>query len=300
MRQKKSVGFLTRFLALFFCLPVVGLAANSSAGEEDLKAGMALYEKGEYAGAFARIRQAAEAKNSEGEATLGYFYENGIGTRTDGKQAASWYERAAKQGLAYAQYRLGKMYEEGLDLAKDEVAAAKWYGLAAEQGYVQAQIALGVMQLGDYSGEKTPDSACSLLQEAAKKGDRVAQYYAGWCAEHGMGLSGAAKPAAAQAWYRQSAQQAYAPAMAALGARYLTGRGIPVDEAEGVKWLQMAADKGEARAQAMLGVVYEKGLGVAPNQELAVKWYASAAKQGNADADVILKERKEQEKTATH
>jgi localization factor PodJL len=49
-----------------------------------------------------------------------------------------WFERAAKAGLAPAQYRLAVMYERGQGTQKDAEKAGSWYAAAAKQGNIKA------------------------------------------------------------------------------------------------------------------------------------------------------------------
>jgi TPR repeat protein len=56
-----------------------------------------------------------------------------------------WFQLAAEEGYASAQYYLGQMYRNGRGVPQDDKAAMKWYTLAAKQGYADAQYNLGVM-----------------------------------------------------------------------------------------------------------------------------------------------------------
>jgi TPR repeat protein len=57
-------------------------------------------------------------------------------------EAAQWYQKAAEQGFAAAQYELASLYYYGLGVAKSEAEAVKWYSKAAHQGHVAARDAL--------------------------------------------------------------------------------------------------------------------------------------------------------------
>ena len=51
--------------------------------------------------------------------------------------AAKWFQRAAEQGNAEAQYELGELYNDGFNLVGgtvNENEAVKWYRKAAEHG----------------------------------------------------------------------------------------------------------------------------------------------------------------------
>jgi TPR repeat protein len=61
-------------------------------------------------------------------------YANNKGTLKDAKQAVYWYQKAADQGYAKAQYNLGVMYANGKGVLKDDKQAVYWYQKAANQG----------------------------------------------------------------------------------------------------------------------------------------------------------------------
>jgi TPR repeat protein len=58
------------------------------------------------------------------------------------KKAVEWYQKAAEQGDAIAQYNLGISYKEGQGVKKDKNKAAEWLSKAAAQGDEDAQKAL--------------------------------------------------------------------------------------------------------------------------------------------------------------
>jgi TPR repeat protein len=65
-------------------------------------------------------------------------YFLGRGAPKDWKQAARWYEAAAQNGDAGAQYIIGSFYEHGDGVPKDLRKALDWYVEAAKQGDVGA------------------------------------------------------------------------------------------------------------------------------------------------------------------
>ena len=52
------------------------------------------------------------------------MYDNGQGVTQDYKQAVYWFEKAATQGLAKAQYNLGLMYSNGQGVTQNYKQAA--------------------------------------------------------------------------------------------------------------------------------------------------------------------------------
>ena len=58
------------------------------------------------------------------------------------KKAFEWYEKAAEQGIAMAQFYLGLMCERGVGVDQDDSMAMRWYAKAAAQGHEDAQMAI--------------------------------------------------------------------------------------------------------------------------------------------------------------
>jgi TPR repeat protein len=61
------------------------------------------------------------------------------------EEAREWYEKAAAQGNAIAQFNLGVLYHYGKGVPQDDTMAREWYGKAAAQGFALAQNNLGVL-----------------------------------------------------------------------------------------------------------------------------------------------------------
>ena len=120
-------------------------------------------------------------------------------------EAMQWYERAAGEGVADAQFLLGRMLETGRFRARDPAAAAGWYEKAASQGHALAQFRLGTMY------------------------------------EAGLGI--AVDPARAQGWYRKAAAQGMGEAQYNLGQLLLDGTDRAA-HIEAAIWLSRAADGG--------------------------------------------------------
>ena len=81
------------------------------------------------------------------------------------------------------------------------------------------------------------------------------------------------------------AERQYATAM-----RYLTGRGVPVDNDRAARHLTLAADLGHADAQYTLGALYAVTPRDEAEKKLAVQWFEAAARQGHARAQYRLGE----------
>jgi len=65
----------------------------------------------------------------------------------DRGEAAKWYQKAAEQGHALAQYNLAQMYHQERGVPQGVAEAVKWFQAAAEQGETGSQLQLGLMSL---------------------------------------------------------------------------------------------------------------------------------------------------------
>jgi TPR repeat protein len=87
-----------------------------------------------------RLLAEAGKGNMESQFELGNIYINGDGVPINYKDAFTWYEKAALQGHADAQFSLGLMYDKGhIGIPKNNENAYVWYKLASEQGLEDAQ-----------------------------------------------------------------------------------------------------------------------------------------------------------------
>jgi len=90
-------------------------------------------------------QKAAEQGDADAQFNLGVRYGCGRGVRQDDVEATRWYRKAAEQGYSDAQLSLGFMYVNGRGVKQDDVQAARWYRKAAEQGLQEAKDALSIL-----------------------------------------------------------------------------------------------------------------------------------------------------------
>jgi TPR repeat protein len=82
-------------------------------------------------------------------------------------EAVKWFSKAARQGLADAQYNLGVMYYRGTGITQNYPEALKLYSQAAQRGHTLAQYNLGLMYLAGNSVPKDSVKAYMWLSLAA-------------------------------------------------------------------------------------------------------------------------------------
>ena len=130
---------MERFLVI--AALTVGLALP--AWGQDFNAGLAAYDRGDYAAALEEWKPLAEQGYADAQNNLGRMYINSEGVLQDDAEAVRWYRRAAEQGYAIAQNNLGGMYYYGRGVPQDYVQAHLWFSLAATQGNTDAQNSRG-------------------------------------------------------------------------------------------------------------------------------------------------------------
>jgi localization factor PodJL len=135
---------------------------------------------------------------------------DGRGVPQNFSQAAVWYERAAKGGLAPALFRLGALYEKGNGVAKDLHEARRLYVAAAQKGNSNAMHNLGVLHAEGIDGK--PD-----FKEAAQ-------------------------------WFRKSATYGISDSQYNLAVLYARGIGVERDLSEAYRWFALAAKGGDQEA----------------------------------------------------
>ncbi|HLJ72620.1 MAG TPA: hypothetical protein VKU03_14970 [Roseiarcus sp.] len=134
----------------------------------------------------------------------------GRGMPRDIHAAAQWFERAANQDFAPAQYRIGACYEKGNGVERDLALAKAWYEKAAQAGNIRAMHNLAVL-LAEGPGVK-PDYAEAAI------------------------------------WFRKAAQHGVKDSQYNLAILYARGMGVPLDLNQSWLWFSLAAQQGDADA----------------------------------------------------
>ena len=148
----------------------------------------------------------ARAGNSKAQHDLGMLHLSGRYVKKDSAEAASWFERAAIQGLASAQFNLGVLYQRGEGVAQNDRLAFFWYQSAAEQGMVRAQHNLATAYAEGKGVPKSYDKAAEWFTKAANAGLGASQYSLAMIYERGL-VTGTPDLARARTWYEKAMAQ---------------------------------------------------------------------------------------------
>ena len=150
-------------LAASLASPATAFLQDSRAAVE---AGVAAWQRGDFAGAVKQWRPLADAGDQDAQFNMGQAYRLGRGVPVDLRIAQSWFQKAAAQGHEMAQGNLGLLlYESG-----KRAEAMPWIRKAAARGDARAQYVLGVeLTNGDIVPRDFP-RAYALMTRAASKG----------------------------------------------------------------------------------------------------------------------------------
>jgi uncharacterized protein len=106
---------------------------------QTVKAGIAAWQKADYAAAVAIWRPLAQRGDADAEFNLGQAYRLGRGVPLNLPMAKSWFEKAADAGHLDAQTTLGLLlFQNG-----DHAEGLKWLRRAADQGEARALLVYG-------------------------------------------------------------------------------------------------------------------------------------------------------------
>ncbi|MZG29284.1 MAG: sel1 repeat family protein [Nitrospinae bacterium] len=194
---------------------------------------------------------------------LAMKYANKEGGFHNEKEAAKWFELAAKQGfkakkniyelanknvskaleilksdaengIPEAQYTLSVMYGNGDGVPQDIKKSIMWCQLAAEQGYAMAQFNLAVLYSTGQGVPEDKQKALKWYQLALKQGyNETRDILYNWARNN--------NPQALKLLI-DDAENDIIEAQINLAVMYLTGQGVPEDKQKALKWYKTAAE----------------------------------------------------------
>lgn len=158
-------------------LAVCALCARA----DNLQDAVEAMHRKDYPTAVRLLEPLARAGNAAAQNRLGTLYYHGHGVRESDALAQQWFERAARQGLAEAQFNLGNMHAYGLAQVPPgqdgQRLAAQWIFEAARQGHPEAQYSLGILFLTGSGVTQSAEEARKWIGRAAQQGHADARAY---------------------------------------------------------------------------------------------------------------------------
>ncbi len=222
------------------------------------------------------------------------------------KHAFPLLSRAAKAGIAEAEFRIGRCYLEGTGVPQSRTDAVRWMERAAGRGYVEAQALLATLCLHGLSpthvqagaagggglftpvqgqlGEADFPTAAKWARLAAEAGSAEAQALLAFILASGP--EDMRDPAESERLYKLSAE-AKCP-QGQLGYAMILARDTtdPKVQVELVRHLSEASEKGLSSAMYLYGMVLDRGVPNCLEQDraAAAAFYRQAAEKGHRSA----------------
>lgn len=119
-------------------IAVLLLAAYCAVARADVDAGIAAYQRGDYAAAFSAFAEAARKNDPLALNVLGIMYAEGRSVERNEKLAVDLFFKAQALGSLEASANLGRMYADGRGVRKDDGEALRHFRDAAIGGYLPA------------------------------------------------------------------------------------------------------------------------------------------------------------------
>ncbi len=126
------------------------------------------------ANAFAWFNAAAAQGFAPAQYRVGNMYEKGLGVERNATEAKLWYQMAAEAGNASAMHNLAVLFASGADGTVDSASALRWFQKAADLGVGDSQFNLGVMKGKGQGVEQDLEESYKWLALLAKSGDTEA------------------------------------------------------------------------------------------------------------------------------
>ena len=216
------------------------------------------------------------------------------------KRAFPLFARAARAGIAEAEFRLARCYLEGTGVPHSRPQGVRWLERAANQGFVEAQVLLATLSLhgivassgdggpaslfdtpGGGTGSNEPDFATAekWARRAADAGSADGQALLGYILTSGP--EEMRKPDEAVGWYKKSAEAGCPQGHLGYALALAQNARAPETQAAITEHLRQAADKGLATALYLYGTLTERGVGLPADRTAASQLYRKAAEKGH-------------------
>lgn len=168
-------------ILMFLTATSLALSMSPVMADSALEAANLAMQRKEYPMAVRLLTPLADAGVAGAQLRLGLLYYHGHGVRESDALAQQWFERAAVQGLAEAQFQLANLHAYGLSTVPADTdplrLAAQWYHEAAAQGHAQAQYSLGILFLTGSGVVASPERARQWIARAAAQGHADARAF---------------------------------------------------------------------------------------------------------------------------
>lgn len=242
----------------------------------------AAFQRGEYLTAFRIALPLAEKGDAAAQTLIAELYEKGLGIAQDTKEAAKWYEIAAKSGNREAQFSYALKLIQGKDVAQDKAAGEAMMKQAAEAGHPIAMFNHANQIIANRPTSAGYRLALPFYEKAAE--NRLGDAYYALSVIYKQGLTtGIQDPEKARMWLEKAARAGVDTAQVELGIALINGTDGPKDPKLAFNVLNNAAVAGNVIAQNRIAHMYLRGIGIEPSEVEAAKWHILARRAGRFD-----------------
>ncbi len=242
----------------------------------------AAFQRGEYLTAFQIALPLAERGDAAAQTLIAELYEKGLGIAKDTKEAAKWYEIAAKSGNREAQFAYALKLIQGKDVPRDKATGEAMMKKAAEAGHAIAMFNHANQIIANRPTSAGYRLALPFYEKAAE--NRLADAYYALSVIHKEGLTtGIQDPDKARKWLEKAARSGVDTAQVELGIALVNGTDGPKDIKRAFNVLNNAAVAGNVIAQNRIAHMYLSGIGIKASQVDAAKWHILARRAGRFD-----------------
>ena len=224
----------------------------------------------DYQNAFLAASRFEYFADAKGYRTLGYFYQNGIGTTADIEKAIHYYQKSYEMGDISSGYNISIIHIKNGETEK----AIEYLTSGLENGHISSIKLLANMYLNGGGVHKNIEIATNLLQKAIELGDvksidtLAKVYYSQGDYENAF------------KYFTKGMEYDDLDAIYHLALCYAKGLGVRQDFAKAVHYYQIGANKLEPRCLYNLSRYYRSGTCVPQNEELANKLERQAYANG--------------------
>jgi len=132
-----------------------------------------------------KLKTKARDGDAEAQLELGRRYDEADGgiDKVNAGHAFRWYKKAARQGLAEAQWRTANAYSSGRGVSRNEKYADEWYWAVEEQGHLEARLYLlrRMYDMRSVWSQKKLEQLFNWCREEAEKGSAEACFILAEC-----------------------------------------------------------------------------------------------------------------------
>ena len=242
------------------------------------------FQRGYYLEAMDKALARAQKGDAAAQTLVAEMFASGLGVKRNVKDAAFWYEQAAKGGDANAQYQFALLLMDGGIVKLDKARADAMMMKAAEGGNKYAQFNIAQLLVAKQKGPEGLLAALPWYEKAAIQGVPDAQYAMSQLLLN-LDLP-KERRMAARDWLEKAARGGFDTAQYDMGVWLINGIGGERDFKAGFKWMKIAADNGHVLAMNKLAHLFINGIGTGQDAVEAAKYYVLSRRAGLKDLDL--------------